>query len=120
MQIHPVVQQTGHCLNSNANEDNASWSKQELAVFEKVVEKRKPLCGRLKQDDMQALFDDEAEPIGSVALLPLTLSDDSKQCLGLVAIGSFDEARFTADMDTLFLSHLARVFTRVINQHINS
>jgi uncharacterized protein YigA (DUF484 family) len=67
---------------------------------------------------MQALFQDAAEKIQSVALLPLVYKEDSKQSIGLLAIGSSDGARFSADMDTLFLSHLAKVLTRVINQHL--
>ena len=89
-----------------------------LSAFDKVIEKRKPVCGRLTEEQMQALFNDTADTIKSAALMPLVTAEDSKQCLGLVAIGSKDAARFSADMDTLFLAHLAKVLTRVINQHL--
>ena len=67
---------------------------------------------------MQALFNGSADTIQSAALIPLVTNEDSKQCLGLVAIGSNDAARFSADMDTHFLAHLAKVLTRVINLHL--
>ncbi|MGD8525828.1 MAG: DUF484 family protein [Thioalkalispiraceae bacterium] len=105
-------------LNSSVQPDKASWSAEQLAAFEQVTGKRKPLCGHLKPEQMQALFQDAAEKIQSVALLPLVYKEDSKQSIGLLAIGSSDGARFSADMDTLFLSHLAKVLTRVINQHL--
>ena len=106
-------------LNSSAKSDKASWRAEELSAFERVTEKRKPVCGKLSDDHMQALFNDTAEKINSVALIPLIKDEDSKQCVGLVAIGSKETSRFSADMDTMFLSHLAKVLTRVINMHLN-
>jgi uncharacterized protein YigA (DUF484 family) len=103
-------------LNSKVKSDNASWSKEELEAFEQVIAKRKPVCGRLTQVQMQSLFKDSVDTIQSAALIPLVKNEDSKQCVGLVAVGSKDVARFSADMDTLFLAHLAKVLTRVINQ----
>lgn len=88
---------------------------QELAAFKGVIEKRKPVCGRLTQDQIQALFKDAAESVNSAALMPLV---GNKECLGLVAIGSKDVTRFSADMDTLFLTHLSRVLTRMVNQYL--
>lgn len=105
-------------LSSKVKADNASWSSEELSAFDKVIEKRKPVCGRLTKEQMQALFNGSADAIQSAALMPLVTNEESKQCLGLVAIGSNDAARFSADMDTLFLAHLAKVLTRVINQHL--
>ena len=105
-------------LSSKVKADNASWSSEELSAFDKVIEKRKPVCGRLTNEQMQSLFNGSADTIQSAALMPLVINEDSKQCLGLVAIGSKDAARFSADMDTLFLAHLAKVLTRVINQHL--
>lgn len=105
-------------LNSSVKSDKATWSEQELAAFEQVVGRRKPLCGQIRPEQMQALFDDVAEQIHSVALVPLVTSESSKQCLGLLAIGSKDSHRFAADMDTMFLEHLGNVLTRVIKHHV--
>jgi uncharacterized protein YigA (DUF484 family) len=105
-------------LNDKVDVANASWSSEELSAFNKVIEKCKPVCGRLTEEQMQALFKDSTESIKSVALIPLVTSEDSKECQGLVAIGSNDVMRFSADMDTLFLAHLAKVLTRIINQHL--
>ena len=105
-------------LNDKVDAANASWSSEELSAFNTVIEKCKPVCGRLTEEQMQALFNDSSESIKSVALIPLVTSEDSKECQGLVAIGSSDVMRFSADMDTLFLAHLAKVLTRIINQHL--
>ena len=109
---------TVRLLSSKVKSDNASWSSEALSAFDKVIEKRKPVCGRLTKEQMQALFNGSADSIQSAALMPLVTNHDSKQCLGLVAIGSKDASRFSADMDTLFLDHLSKVLTRVINQHL--
>ena len=105
-------------LNDKVDAANTSWSSEELSAFNKVIEKCKPVCGRLTEEQMQALFNATAETIKSVALIPLVTSEESKECQGLVAIGSSDVMRFSADMDTLFLAHLAKVLTRIINQHL--
>ena len=92
-------------------------SSDDLTAFDSVIEKCKPVCGRLKEEQLQVLFSDPAS-IQSAALMPLISGENNKQCLGLVAIGSKDIQRFSADMDTLFLAHLSKVLTRVINQHL--
>ena len=88
-----------------------------MALFDKVIENRKPVCGRLPIDQLEQLFNDDYEKIRSAALIPL-IKDDKSDCIGLLAIGSTDKDRFRADMGTLFLSHLSMVLTRVIEKHI--
>ena len=104
-------------LDSKVASSDVSCSSEELSVFDSVIEKRKPVCGRLTEEQLQALFSDPAS-IQSAALMPLVSGKNNKQCLGLVAIGSKDVMRFSADMDTLFLAHLAKVLARVINLHV--
>jgi len=104
-------------LNSGV-EDTASWSSEALSAFEQVASKCQSVCGPLSDAHTQALFGDAAEHIKSVALLPLLNVGDNKICEGLIAIGSKDGQRFTKGMDTLFLAHLAKVLTRVINLHL--
>lgn len=105
-------------LSGDVKSGNTSWSSEDLQALDSVIKKRKPVCGRLTEEQMQALFNDSPESIQSAALLPMVTNEESEQCLGMVAIGSKDVLRFSADMDTLFLAHLARVLTRVINLHL--
>jgi len=97
--------------------ESASRDSYNLEIFDKVIENRKPVCGRLPMDQLEQLFNDDYEKIRSAALIPL-IKDENSDCLGLLAIGSTDKDRFRADMGTLFLSHLSMVLTRVIEKHV--
>ncbi len=94
------------------------WSEPVLGTFDKVIGGRRPVCGTLPPVQVEALFKDAAEGIQSAALIPLLVNDQSRKCYGLLAIGSHDAGRFRADMGTLFLSHLGKVLSRVLSQHL--
>jgi uncharacterized protein YigA (DUF484 family) len=78
----------------------------------------KPYCGRLKAEQLQALFADRAEEIGSSALLPLGRPSGKQGSLGLLAIGSFDRNRFTIGTDTDFLARMADIITAALGKHL--
>ena len=101
-----------------AHPDIMDWSEPALGAFEKVIDGRKPVCGTLKPGQLDALFSDYADVVRSAALIPLVESESSKQCIGLLAIGSHDPQRFRANMGTLFLSHLSHVLTRILKLHL--
>jgi uncharacterized protein YigA (DUF484 family) len=98
------------------HEDLTAWQQPALAIGEKVMTARKPVCGSFNPEQMQALFDDA--DIQSAGVVPLAADKDSKHCYGIIAIGSYDPQRFRADMGTLFLSLLGQVLTRILKQHI--
>lgn len=101
-----------------AHPDIMDWSEPAMGAFEKVIDGRKPVCGSLKPGQLDALFSDYADAVRSAALIPLVQSESSKQCVGLLAIGSQDPQRFRANMGTLFLSHLSHVLTRILKLHL--
>lgn len=103
-----------------AHPDIMDWSEPALGAFEKVIDGRKPVCGSLKPGQLDALFNDYAEVVRSAALIPLVESESSKQCVGLLAIGSQDPQRFRANMGTLFLSHLSHVLTRILKLQLGT
>jgi len=107
----------GTTATTNDVPDETSWDDSHLNLFGKVIENRLPVCGRLPIDQLELLFGDGYEKIRSAALIPL-IKDDNSDCLGLLAIGSTDKDRFRADMGTLFLSHLSKVLSRVIERHV--
>ena len=78
----------------------------------------KPYCGRLKAEQLQTLFADRAEKIGSSALLPLGRLTGKQGPLGLLAIGSFDRYRFTIGTDTEFLARMADIITAALGKHL--
>lgn len=94
------------------------WSEPVLGTFEKVISGHRPVCGSLPPVQVEALFGEAADGIQSAALIPLIISEQSKKCYGLLAIGSRDAGRFRADMGTLFLTHLGKVLSRVLRQHL--
>lgn len=93
-----------------------AWQQPALAIGEKVMTARQPVCGSFNAEQMQALFDDA--DIQSAGIVPLAKDKNSKNCYGIIAIGSYDPQRFRADMGTLFLSLLGQVLTRILKRHL--
>ena len=77
----------------------------EVKAFAPLLQKKNATCGRLNESKMNFLFGSKARWVQSVALVPL----GEKGELGLMAIGSSDQARFYPGMGTLFLDLLAEV-----------
>ena len=93
-----------------------AWQQPALVIGEKVMTARQPMCGSFNTEQMQALFDDA--DIKSAGIVPLAKDQNSKNCYGIIAIGSYDAQRFRADMGTLFLSLLGQVLTRILTRHL--
>ncbi len=74
-----------------------------------LLKGRKPVCGALRKEELAYLFPDAGD-VGSAALVPL--GGDFK--LGLIAVGSSDAGRYSSNMGTLFLSHIADVIVRLL------
>lgn len=64
-----------------------------------LLDDAQPRCGRLTRAKRAVLFGQDAERIGSAALVPIG-------SLGVLAIGAESDERFQPDMGTLFLSLL--------------
>jgi uncharacterized protein YigA (DUF484 family) len=71
-----------------------------LPAFTEFFRRAEPLCGRVQQDKLDALFGDKAGEVRSTVLLPV-------HSMGLLAIGSYDENRFHPGMGTVFLKLIA-------------
>ncbi len=69
----------------------------------------KAVCGALRKEELSYLFP-EAGEVGSAALMPLSQNFE----LGLIAVGSSDAGRYSSNMGTLFLSHIADVIVRLL------
>ena len=77
----------------------------EVEAFAPLLKKQNATCGRLNESKMNFLFGSKARWVQSVALVPLGQDGE----LGMMAIGSSDQARFYPGMGTLFLDLLAEV-----------
>ena len=84
--------------------------------FQRLLGMGKPFCGRLKKEQLELLFGDRAEAIGSSALLPL----GKDGMLGLLAIGSFERNRFSVGIDTDFLGRMADIISVALNKHLDT
>ncbi len=105
--VEPQLPDTGeNIVPQHADADN-------LRIFDKLLSKQKPVCGRLTNAQKELLFGNKADKVQSVACLPL----GHEPCAGLLAIASYDEKRFHADMGTDYLSFLGEVTMRLLRPH---
>jgi hypothetical protein len=82
-----------------------------LKSFETLFASGKPRCGQVRDTQREFLFGQDANDIGSVALVPL-LADSAARSgasgpLGVLALGSADRDRFHPGMSTEFLGRMA-------------
>ncbi len=80
------------------------------AAFAEFLKRGEPLCGRLLQDKLDALFADKASTVQSAVLLPI--GD-----LGMLAIGSLDANRFHPGMGTVFLRLIAEAVSTAVTRY---
>ncbi len=84
-----------------------------LIVFDKVLERGHPVCGRLSNAQKTVLFTEVKNKVASIACLPI----GHDPCCGLLAIASYDQDRFHSDMATDYLAFLGEVLMRLIKMH---
>ena len=61
-----------------------------LKSFQNLFKTKKPVCGRLKDEQREFLFEKNKDKVNSVALVPLIGAEK----IGILALGSEDENRF--------------------------
>ena len=81
------------------------------AMFRDFLDKHRPSCGELPQEQLQYLFGSQAAETGSVALIPL----QSSPLVGVLAIGSRDPERFHANKSVDFLQRLSDVVSATLS-----
>jgi uncharacterized protein YigA (DUF484 family) len=80
---------------------------------QRYLSNNQPVCTTLRPDELDLLFPaQQHESEGSAVLVPLLLSNDS----GCLAIGSRNPSYFSSDMDTLFVTYIVEVLTRVVQR----
>jgi hypothetical protein len=83
-------------------------------LFDPMLSAGIPVCGRLHGAQLEFLFGEQRELIGSSALLPLGRAG----YLGLLAIGSRDPQRFHPAQGIEFLQKMSDLVTRAISTHL--
>lgn len=84
-----------------------------LAPFATFLEGSGPRCGQVRDSQRDFLFKDDAEDIGSAALVPLGHKAD----IGFIAIGSVDADRFHPGMSIDFLARLGELVTGALKRY---
>jgi len=90
-------------------------TEQITTLFETFFKISRPLCGRLKQQQLDFLFGEQASAIGSAVLIPLGSHGET----GMIAIGSNDPQRFHSSMGTLYLSQMSDIITHTLQKFIS-
>jgi uncharacterized protein YigA (DUF484 family) len=81
-----------------------------MPAFSEFVKRGEPLCGRLQQDKLDALFGERAGDVRSSVLLGIGE-------VGLLAIGSLDANRFHPGMGTVFLRLIAEAVSSAVARY---
>lgn len=75
----------------------------------------KVTCGVLRKEELEFLFPDLGDKVGSAAVVPLSFGHQ----LGAIAIGSKDPNYFRSSMGTLFLGYIAEILNRILPKYLN-
>lgn len=83
-------------------------------LFANLLKTYRPLCGRLKSEQLDYLFGERAGSIKSAVLIPLGRHSN----LGMLAVGSTDPNRFHPGMGTVFLKQIGALISTVLRCHL--
>jgi len=78
-----------------------------MPAFGEFLKRAEPLCGRLQQDKLDALFGARVGEVASAVLLPV-------DGVGMLAVGSQDANRFHPGMGTVFLKLIAEAVAAAV------
>ncbi len=79
-----------------------------------LLKNSRAVCGTLGTKEMQFIFGEHADEIGSVATVPLIHGS----VFGLLSIGNRDPQYYRSSMGTLFLSYIAEVLNRLLPKYL--
>ena len=85
----------------------AAGGASQLPAFAEFVKRNEPLCGRLQQDKLDALFGAHAGAVHSTVLMPI-------DGVGMLAVGSHDANRFHPGMGTVFLKLIGEAIAAAV------
>jgi len=83
-------------------------------VLGTIISNNQTVCGQLDTGEQGFVFRDKASEIGSTAITPIT----SSQPLGVLAVGNSDPDYYRSSMNTLFLSYIGDVVSRLLPKHL--
>ena len=87
-----------------------------LNAFKTMLQHKNTVCGKSTEEQKSYLFDDKAEKIKSVAIIPLVAGAN----LGLIGLGADNAQRFNSNMGTDFLSQVGELISASLAGHLES
>jgi len=87
-----------------------------LNAFKTMLQHKNTVCGKSTNEQKTYLFDDKAEKIKSVAIIPLIAGAN----LGLIGLGANNAQRFKSSMGTDFLSQVGELISASLAGHLES
>ncbi|EDY85791.1 3',5'-cyclic-nucleotide phosphodiesterase [gamma proteobacterium HTCC5015] len=104
-----------HFYEGVSNHTEATISQnQRIAHFGEISQERRPICGHVTPQQRDIVFGEERFQVKSAALVPLYQGEN----IGILALGSSDEARFHPSMGVFFLSQLSALVSSSIARHL--
>jgi len=97
--------------NSRARVEPLSKARESIG---QVLKNNKPLCGVLDKKEVDYLFPEFNDSVGSVALVPLIHGNT----FGVLAIANRDAMYYRSSMGTLFLSYIGEVLNRTLPKYL--
>jgi hypothetical protein len=97
-------------------EEFADPEAEEAKLFHSIIDKRKPLTGKLKRQQQVFLFGDAGDDIHSAVLVPLR----GERWGGVLAIGSPDPDRFQEHMGVELLTNLGEMLSLILKPWIST
>lgn len=101
-------------VDSYAGEEFAGKDTLEQSLFKTIIEKREPLCGRMKLQQQVFMFGDDGNEITSSVMVPL----HGPGWGGILSIGSFDPDRFQPGMGVELLANMGEVLSFILKPWI--
>ena len=87
-----------------------------LNAFKTMLQHKNTVCGKSTDEQKSYLFEDKAEKIKSVAIIPLVAGAN----LGLIGLGADNAQRFNSNMGTDFLSQVGELISASLAGHLES
>ena len=101
-------------IDSYPGEEFAGDEVEESKLFRAVIDKGRPLTGKLKRQQQVFLFGDGGDDILSAVMVPLR----GENWGGVLAIGSPDQSRFQENMGVELLANLGEVLSLILKPWI--
>ena len=102
---------------TNDTAHTISRESQEFRTLTNILNRGKPICGKLTAEQLSVCFANQADATQSAAIIPL-VKPHNGDILGFIAIGSSNDKRFHISMGTVFLEHMGQIIGHALARYI--